>query len=377
MTREDPPGSGVGRSPSTSTSLGSVLGMLLVGGVSLGILALLGPFFYVAILAADGGSSVPLIVLAAVAIIVVITALSLGIVALARAWKSRTRWSVTGSVLLVIGLGTVGLAVARGQSTTPSFRGPSGIAVDPQGRVYVADSFHHRVVKLSSEGKVVGTWGYTRHGTDYYCDPGSVAVSAGGTIYLSTCVGHAVLVLSPGLKLLARWHVSDPSGIAVDAQGNVYVSHTHTPAISVFSPTGTLLRSWNRQTFGKRNASLAVDRHGNVYVADDNLDTMQVQKYSPSGRLLAQWGTFGHKRGQFTSANGVAVDQHDKVYVTDGSGDRLEKFSPTGKVVAVFGNLSTADGVAVDAQGTIYVTCDFINSVFKLSPSGEELARWG
>jgi tripartite motif-containing protein 71 len=104
---------------------------------------------------------------------------------------------------------------------------------------------------------------------------------------------------------------------------------------------------------------------------------MQVQKYSPSGRLLAQWGTYGHTRGQFFSADGVAVDQHDRVYVTDGSGGRLEKFSATGKVLAVYGNLDTADGVAVDAQGTIYVTCDFINSVYKLSPTGGELARWG
>jgi sugar lactone lactonase YvrE len=63
--------------------------------------------------------------------------------------------------------------------------------------------------------------------------------------------------------------------------------------------------------------------------------------------------------------------------VTDGAGDRLETFSPSGKVLAVFGNLDTADGVAVDTQGNMYVTSDFINSVFKLSPTGEELARWG
>jgi hypothetical protein len=59
MTSEESPGSEVGRSPSTATSLGSVLGILVVGGITLGILALLGPFFYIAILAADGGSSEP------------------------------------------------------------------------------------------------------------------------------------------------------------------------------------------------------------------------------------------------------------------------------------------------------------------------------
>jgi sugar lactone lactonase YvrE len=97
-----------------------------------------------------------------------------------------------GQVSTFAGSGAVGNA--NGQGTAASFNAPAGIAIDPQGNLYVADSKNNEIRKISASGSVT-----TLAGT-------GTAGAANGSLTSST--------------------FNNPEGIAVDSFGNVYVSDT-------------------------------------------------------------------------------------------------------------------------------------------------------
>jgi len=98
----------------------------------------------------------------------------------------------------------------------------------------------------------------------------------------------------------------------------------------------------------------------------------------------------GHARlrpGQFASPTGVAVDGQGNVYIVDSGNNRIQKLSPAGEPLAQWGTLVSdpgqfngPQGVAVDSQGNVYVADNPPTPnrpIQKLSPSGEPLAQLG
>ncbi len=74
---------------------------------------------------------------------------------------------------------------------------------------------------------------------------------------------------------------------------------------------------------------IAVDLHGDVYVADTGNN--RIQEFSPTGRFMRPIGREGTGPGELIKPSGVAVDRQGNVYVADYHNNRIEKFSPTGK----------------------------------------------
>jgi DNA-binding beta-propeller fold protein YncE len=189
----------------------------------------------------------------------------------------------------------------------------------------------------------------------------------------------------------------NPLMVAVDHQGNMYVTEgsalysgtalaSRRAEILKLSQTGRVLARWGR--YGTRPgefnepAGIAVDSHGNVYVADFGND--RIQKLSSSGRVLAVWGSPGTSRGQFDLPLGLTVDSQDNVYVADYLNNRVQKLSPAGKVLALWGSsCGTAPrqfcnpfDVAVKSTGDIYVSDFGNNRLQRLSPAGNPRGTW-
>ena len=78
--------------------------------------------------------------------------------------------------------------------------------------------------------------------------------------------------------------------------------------------------------------NLALDGQGNIYVAD--FGNNRIQKLSPDGEPLAQWGSQGDGPGQFLRPTGVAVDGPGNIYVADAGSRRIQKLSPAGEPLA-------------------------------------------
>lgn len=188
-----------------------------------------------------------------------------------------------------------------GTGTTVRLSGPRGVAVDVAGNVYVADTYHDAVRKITPLGQATtiagsGLWGFS-NGTGAaatFDGPEGVAVDMGGNVYVADTSNHAIRKITPGGVVTtlagngnegfvngtgAAASFSHPSGVAVDSAGNVYVADSGNQVIRKITPTGvvTTLAGNGSQGFADGTGSVArfsypngvaVDSAGNVYVAD-------------------------------------------------------------------------------------------------------------
>ena len=217
-----------------------------------------------------------------------------------------TRYCPDGSWEVVAGNGAPFYSGDGGPATQASLYWPQGLAFHPDGHLYIADTGNHRIRKVDA---------FTRE--------------------ITTVAGT----------------------------GNVGHNGDNTPAESatLSSPT-----------------SIAIASDGNIYVADTN--NQRVRRIDPAGTITTYAGTgaagFSGDGGPATAArlyspNGVAVDPHGNVFVADKSNRRIRKIRTDGQIETVAGNgdfLYNGDGlpaenaalyspmaVAVDGSGNLYI----------------------
>ena len=179
-------------------------------------------------------------------------------------------------------------------------------------------------------------------------------------VFLAVEVGYAFTTLAgladntgtnDGSGSVARFNT--PAGVALDATGNLYVADSVNNLIRRISPDGlTATLTGQAGVSGSADGSgsaaqfnapygVALDRTGNVYVADVNNHT--IRKISPSGvttTLAGQAGTFGSADGvgnvaRFHYPYGIAVDVSGNVYVADRYNHTIRKISPTGVTITL------------------------------------------
>jgi sugar lactone lactonase YvrE len=164
------------------------------------------------------------------------------------------------------------------------------------------------------------------------------------------------------------------------------------PAIVEFDPAGKLVRSFGAGMFVFPHG-IAVDKEGNVYVADANGKNGKgdvVVKFSPDGKVLMTLGhpgMPGDAPGYFDRPSAVAVAPDGTIYVADGHGGdsnaRIVKIAADGKVVKTWGKKGTGPGefnephgIALDSAGRVFVA-DRVNARIQVfDPDGKFLAEW-
>ena len=131
-----------------------------------------------------------------------------------------------------------------GDSRSAEFDKPTGVAVDAEGNVYVADQLNHRIRKITPEGLVSTLAGSTEGFRDgsgasaQFNYPVDVAVDTEGNVYVADWQNHLIRKITAeglvstlagstvgfrdGIGTSAQFN--RPSGVAVDTEGNVYVA---------------------------------------------------------------------------------------------------------------------------------------------------------
>jgi DNA-binding beta-propeller fold protein YncE len=158
------------------------------------------------------------------------------------------------------------------------------------------------------------------------------------------------------------------TGVAVDGLGNIYAAEVENDQIEKFGRDGKRLARWGQSGSGlgqlSRPAKIAVDAAGNVYVSEPTAGDRgndRIQKFSPDGVALAVWGTHGSGPGQFDHPVGLVLDRQGNIYVADQYNKRIQKLSADGRPLAQWGGPGAAPGqsfspygIAVDAEGNVF-----------------------
>ena len=258
---------------------------------------------------------------------------------------------------------------ADGTGAAARFYSPFGVAVDAAGIVYVADSFNHTVRKIAAGGVVTTLAGSAQSGgkTDgagiaaRFDQPFGIAVDPNGNIYVSDATANTIRKITSagvvstlaglagtpgstdGTGTSARFAV--PYAVAVDATGTVFVvdhgNHTIrriTPAGVVTTLAGTAGSAGSSDGSGAAArflypSGVAVDRNGNVFVADT--DNHVIRQITPTGEVTTVGGSGspGSTDGVGTAARfynpkGIAADAAGRIYIADRSTHTIRVGAP-------------------------------------------------
>jgi len=270
----------------------------------------------------------------------------------------ETNWAAT--VRTIAGNGTS--APSDGPLSSAGFAEPFGIAVAPGGVVYVTDGGAHRVRRLTTDGRIETVAGGTRGFTDgtvaaaRFDTPSAIALDAAGVLYVADTGNHAIRRITPDgvVSTLAGDGVAGyadgsaarfngPIGVAVDVSGRIIVADTYNDRIRAVSPDGSVSTVAGGPVPGADDGSaldarfdtpcgVAVDRSGNVYVADTGNGT--VRRIDPSGAVTT---VASEVAGTLIRPIAVANADDGALYVSDERG-RIVEVDKTGQTRIVAGS---------------------------------------
>jgi predicted membrane-bound mannosyltransferase/DNA-binding beta-propeller fold protein YncE len=234
--------------------------------------------------------------------------------------------------------------VAQGDAPGGTFNEPWGIAVAPNGNVYVVDTWNYRVQKFTAAGKFISMWGTNGFGNtpmEFY-GPRGVTVDKKGNVYVVDTGNKRIVVFDAKDNYLTQFgtpgmeagELDEPVGIALDDNGLAYITDTWNQRVQVFAPdpTGmiyTSIKTWDVSAwFGQsleNKPFIAVDKNQNVFISDP--EGCRVIEFSSAGVPIRTWGDCGFAENQFSLPVGLAFDESGGLWISDaGENNRLLHF---------------------------------------------------
>jgi sugar lactone lactonase YvrE len=310
-----------------------------------------------------------------------------------------------GDVTTFAGTGEPGYT--EGPVSVAQFRGPSGVAVDTAGIVYVADAANHRIRKITTDGQVTllagdGNAGYSDlPGRFAEFDTPNGMVTDRGIIYVADKGNNVIRQVTVagvvGTFAGSAGELNQPTGIALDAAGTMYVADRGSHKIKTITPGGVVSTYAGNGSANFINGPVAnaafkfpsdvvITVAGEVYVADQGNQRIREIGSAAIVSTIAGNGIQGNTNGPATSAQlnspmGLYVTGPDAMFFADGS-HRIRSLSGgtvnniVGTGVAGFSNAINAaqfnapTDVALDGSGNLLVADCFNHRIRKVNHPG-------
>jgi DNA-binding beta-propeller fold protein YncE len=270
--------------------------------------------------------------------------------------------TIGGQTLSVAQAGSTYVA-ARPLTTLVSsgLNGPTGVAVDGTGNVYIADYRINAIKEWTTANNTVTT--LVSSGLYY---PQGVAVDGAGNIYIADSENNAIkkwTAANSNVTTLVSSNLNSPQGVAVDGAGNVYIADAFNSAIKEWTAANnnvTTLVSSNSSTPLLDPSGVAVDGAGNVYIADTGHGA--IKKWTAANSNVTTLVS-----SNLNSPQGVAVDGAGNVYIADAFNSAIKEWTAANNTVTTLVSSLYSFGVAVDSTGNVYIP-DFSSEAIKEVP---------
>jgi cysteine-rich repeat protein len=359
----------------------------------------------------------------------------LGRVIVADVGNNRVRRvEVDGTLTTIAGAGTAGFSGDGGPATSAELDSPLGVAVDPFGRVIIADTLNSRVRRVEADGTIttVAGNGDAVDGSSGDGDPATsvalfrpagVLVDPLGRLLIADLGDHRVLRVEVDgtITLLAgngtagfsgdgepatSAALDGPTDLAVDALGRVLIADASNNCIRRVDVDGTIttiagagVAAFSGDGGPATSAALSrpsgvdVDVLGRVVIADTSNN--RIRRVEPDGTIHTIGGTgafdFSGDGEAATTATfnlplGVAVDPGGRLLIADSSNNRIRRVELNGTIGTIAGTgtlgfagdggpatsaaLSQPYGLVVDPEGWLVIADMYNHRIRRLEEDG-------
>jgi len=277
------------------------------------------------------------------------------------------------------------------------FNAPRDIATAQDGSLFVADSRNHRIVHLDSQGLFLNAFGGYGNVMDGQIpgglmnEPWGVAVGPDGNVYVADTWNHRIQVFTSDGQFLRMWSVFEvnglpdgfwgPRGIAIDASGRVFVTDTGKQRVVVFDANGTYLTQFGSLGLEAGNldepVGIEIAPDGKIYIADTWNYRVQVFEPDPTGlqfRSARLWEVDAWTSDSLDNKPFLALDNDGNVYITDPDRGRVIGFDSEGNFKVLWGGFDNSylmgviSGIATTADGKVWVSDATSNTLLLFHP---------
>ena len=235
---------------------------------------------------------------------------------------------------------------------------PHGIDVDKDGNVWVTDAVSeertpegtrgHQVIKFTPQGEVlmvIGKPGIPGNGEYEFNAPSDVAIAGNGDIFIADGHGanlnNRVMKYSSDGTFIKSWgktgygpgEFRNLHALAIDSRGRLFVADRGNNRLQIFDQEGNFIAQWTQ--FG-RPSGVFFDEHDNIYVSDSESDNVANPGWEMGIRIgdahigwvhyfiRVPTGDPRNKKG--TGAEFVAVDKYGNIYGGEPFSRKLQKY---------------------------------------------------
>jgi tripartite motif-containing protein 71 len=282
-------------------------------------------------------------------------------------------------------------AVGSGPGPRPGqLRNPYDVAVDPRGRLYVADNSNHRVVRLGPAPAYSyrARWGSFGSAAGQLQYPRGIAADAAGTSYVADPGNNRVDVFDIGGLPLRTIGSSSreagqfiaPLGVGADAGGTRAVADSVVGRVQLLNPDGSVAAAFGSPAPGPTllpdPVAVAFDPAGTAYVLDQR--RARVVVFDRAGKVVRTIGSRGSGGGQLLSPSALTFDAAGTLYIGDTGNGRIARFTTAGAYLGSVGSLGAIHGLAVTPDGSrLYAADTETNRIYVLDAGGNDVIQIG
>ena len=279
---------------------------------------------------------------------------------------------------------------------------PEGIAVGPDGRLFIADTLNNRVLVWTTDGEPVTSYGSFGTRADWrnppqFSHPSGIFVHPNKQVYVSDGLNNRIVVLDEKGLVVSSWGTHGPGNgqfnlprtITKDHYGNIWILDSGNSRVQIFSDLGIFNSSWG--SFGtdatantltavmNQPLGFALNNIDQAIVADTGNFRMEI--YNNGGLPVTIQGWYGEDGPYvFKEPSGVAITPSGLAAIADGSSGRVLFYNSRNGDFEFLGEWRAKDeilntnyaprfrGIASDAQNRIYVTDIQNDAIIRLRP---------